>query len=218
MAIDRFKSSIGIVVAISLVGSMVASCSKKIEDTPAYQAACQGPPLRTIQMVNQAMEDGYVINRQYRCIDKASFFEVAKQKAEWEAANTPAAIEKRKAEFAEQRARAAEYREQQAASEAITENSPNIVLHEVDVNTATESDIASVISVGSDVAAQIIEERNKRNFSDWVDLVNRVVGLSAAQTAFYASVCGLTVNGKSLDGAPPNATMAASIYKKYQKY
>jgi hypothetical protein len=47
---------------------------------------------------------------------------------------------------------------------------------------------------------------------------NRVIGLSAAQTAVYASICGLNVDGKSLDGAPPNAAMAASISKKYQQY
>jgi len=32
----------------------------------------------------------------------------------------------------------------------------------------------------------------------------------------YASVCGLNVNGKSLDGAPPDEQMAALIAKKYR--
>ena len=86
----------------------------------------------------------------------------------------------------------------------------------IDVNTATEEELASVISISSATAARIIEERNKRRFNDWPDLVNRVIGLSAAQTAFYASICGLNVDGKSLEGAPPNVEIATSIYQKYK--
>jgi hypothetical protein len=52
------------------------------------------------------------------------------------------------------------------------------------------------------VAAQVIAERNKRHFSDWADLVNRVTGLSSAQSAVLASSCGLSVDGKILYGAP----------------
>ena len=215
------QRSIVILTVTLLMSLMVASCSKEMEESSAaYQAACQGPPLRTVELRNKAMEDGYGINRQYDCIDKASFVAVNEQRAQWEAANTPEAIAKREAEFAEQRARYAEQRAREAAAEesSTTEALPNVVLRNTDVNTATEADIANVISVGPEVAAQIIGERNKRRFNDWADLVNRVIGLSAAQTAVYASICGLNVDGKSLDGAPPNAAMAASIFKKYQQY
>jgi hypothetical protein len=212
--------SVVIFIATLLMSLMVASCSKKIEESPAYQAACQGSPLRTDELRNKAMEDGYDINRQYDCIDKASYVAVAEDRAKWAAANTPEAIAKREAEFAEQKARYAEQRERERKAEASrpAEAWPMIILRDVDVNIATEEDIANVISVGPKVAAQIIEERNKRRFNDWADLVHRVIGLSAAQTAYYASICGLNVDGKSLDGAPPDARMAASIYQKYRQY
>lgn len=200
------------------IGLVIASCSKSIEESPAYQAACHGSPLRTTAQVDQAIEDGYSINRQYKCIDKASFTAIAEERAKWKAANTPEALAMRQAEFAAQRERdAAERSRQEAAEESSKTEVPTIVLLDVDVNTATESDIANVITVGSEVAAQIVEERNKRRFDDWDDLVNRVVGLSAAQPAVYASICGLNVNGKSLDGASPNPTIAASLYVKYQR-
>ncbi len=167
------------------------------------------------------MVDGYEILRTYDCISKASFVAVAEQKAKWKAANTPEAIAKREAEFARQRQEyAAKLAAESAAHEAQPiESAPVIDLRATDVNTATEAEIANVISVGPEVAAQIVTERNKRRFDDWADLVNRVVGLSAAQTAAYASICGLNVNGKILDGAPPNATIAASIASRthYEK-
>jgi hypothetical protein len=100
-----------------LISLMVMGCSQRIEDTPAYQAACQGSPLQTVEQVNKALEEGYAINREYKCIDKASFLQVAKDKAAWEAANTPEAIAKRKSEFEAQRqARFLEHQAQQAAS------------------------------------------------------------------------------------------------------
>jgi hypothetical protein len=157
------------------------------------------------------MEDGYYINPRYHCIDKASFIEVNEQRARWQAANTPEAIARRNAELAEQHARYLEQRSQELAQRPMPEPPPAVVLRNVDVNSATEAEIADVISVGPVAAAQIIAERDKRRFDGWPDLVNRVVGLSAAQTAVYASTSGLTVNGKSLDGAPPDAAAAAAI-------
>ncbi len=213
------RSHITLLALTLLTTLMVAGCSKRIEESPAYQAACQGSPLRTVELRNKAMEDGYDINRQYNCIDKASYVAVAEARARWAAANTPEAIAKRRAEFEEQKALYAEQREREREAEAsqATEVLPTIVLRDVDVNTATEEDIANVISVGHNVAAQIIEERDKRRFDDWADLVHRVVGLGAAQTAYYASVCGLNVDGRSLDGAPPDAAVAAAIFQRYQR-
>ncbi len=60
---------------------LMTACSPPAPDT-AQQAACAGPPLRTIEERNQAMEDGYEINRLFDCIDKKSFeFEQARRLA-----------------------------------------------------------------------------------------------------------------------------------------
>ena len=212
----RFVAVLITSVCLALTAS---ACSKKSsESQAAYEAACHGAPLGNAMARNQAMEDGYNTNRIYDCIDKASYVAVNEQAAKWKAANTPEALAKRAAESAEQRARADEARARKAAEEPKPADSPfEIKLPNVNVNTATEAELASVISIGPDVAAQIISARNTRRFADWADLIHRVVGLSAAQTAAYASFCGLNVDGKSLDGAPPDAIMAAVIAQKYQK-
>lgn len=188
-------------------------CSKNVEETPAYQAACHGSPLRSLEQREEAQEIGYVINQQYRCIDKASYEAVEKQRALWEAANSPEGIAKRQAEFAAQReqGRLEQELRRQREETAEPERIPEVNLIAVDVNTATEAEIDNVISISSATAAQIVQEREKRAFADWEDLVYRVVGLSQAQPAMFASVCGLTVNGKSLEGAPPNRIVAARI-------
>ena len=216
--INPFAASTSIAVVALMI--VLTSCSKSIEESPAYQAACHGSPLRSIEQRNKAMEDGYSINRQYDCIDKASFEENERQLVEWKAANTPEAIARREAEFAAERERDIAERSRQSAAEEskAAEPLPVIVLRDVDVNTASEVDIANVITLDSNVAARIVEERNKRSFSDWADLAHRVTGLSAAQPAVYASICGLTVNGQSLEGAPPNPTMAAMLQRKYEQY
>ena len=81
-------------------------------------------------------------------------------------------------------------------------------LRAVDANTATRAELAAIVSMSEEVAGQIVAARSERPFRDWADLVARVVGLSAAQPAAFASICGLTVNGESLLGAPPDALMA----------
>jgi DNA uptake protein ComE-like DNA-binding protein len=198
----------------AVLGSLaLAACSERLEATAAYQSACQGPPLRTTEQRNQAMEDGYEINHRYECIDKASFLEAEEQKARQVAANTPAAITEREAEYARGRASYAAERERALApaEAAAPQVLPEVEIRDIDVNTASEADIAAVISVGPTVAAQIMAERSKRRFRDWADLVHRVVGLGAALSAYDASTCGLTVDHASLEGAPPNAAMAALI-------
>lgn len=167
-------------------------------------------------MREKALQDGYQIDRRYDCIDKASFAAVGEQKAKWEMANTPEAIAQRKVEWEK---RAAEERSRSTAAVGQQKDAPRLpsfTLRHVDVNTATEVELANVPSVGSDVAAQIIKERAKRRFNDWADLVNRVVGLSAAQGAAFASISGLNVDGQSLPGVPPNPAMAAMLYEKYR--
>jgi DNA uptake protein ComE-like DNA-binding protein len=205
--------SLAILTAAFMGSLAMAACSEKLEATAAYQAACQGPPLRTTEQRNQAMEEGYAINQRYECIDKASFLAAEEQKARQAAANTPAAIAQREAEYARVRASSAAERERTlvAAESAEPRALPEVELRDIDVNTASEADIAAVISIGPTVAAQIVAERSKRRFRDWADLVDRVVGLGAALSAYDASTCGLTVDHASLEGAPPNAAMAALI-------
>lgn len=197
---------------------LFAGCSQKVEDSPEYRAACHGPPLRSAEQRNEAMEKGYSIHPQYHCVDRASHAAIERQLAEWKAANTPEAIAARDAEFRAQREREQAERARRASADPQRATASSLVLElrEVDVNSATEAQIASVISIGRDVAAQVVVEREKRPFTDWSDLVGRVDALRAARSAVHASICGLTVNGRSLDGAPPDPAEAALLQQKFQ--
>lgn len=204
-------SPILVLLTALVLNLSLSACSRKAEDAPAYQAGCHGPPLRTLAQRNQAQEDGYEINREHDCIDKASYIAVRDQRARWEASNTPEAIAERRADrgkmAAEERARAAT-----AIQSALPRASPPpFTLKHVDANTASEAELASVPSVSPAVASQIMAERNKRRFDNWADLIGRVVGLSAAQTAVYASACGLNVDGQTLPDASPDSVGAAQI-------
>jgi len=83
-----------IVLTMLSVSILMSGCSTAEDEasSSAYSAACEGPPLRNIELRNAAQEDGYDINPRYNCIDKASFVAVHEQRAKWEAANTPAAL------------------------------------------------------------------------------------------------------------------------------
>jgi hypothetical protein len=48
-------------------------------------------------------------------------------------------------------------------------------------------------------------------------VVRRVVGLSAAETAVRASAFGLTVNGRSLEGAELDSDMARYARDKWRR-
>ena len=192
------------------------SPSTEFDPSPEYAAACHGPPLRTMANRYKAEEDGYFVNRQFDCIDKVSYEAEAKWRAQSAAANTPEALARQREEFAAADARRAAERERELAAEAAAEEAsrPQLVLRRVDANTASLADITSVISVGPEVAAQVVTERTMRRFASWDDMVARVAGLSAAQSALYASVSGLTVDGRSMDGAPVRPDIAALIYEQ----
>jgi DNA uptake protein ComE-like DNA-binding protein len=83
----------------------------------------------------------------------------------------------------------------------------------VDANTATEADLSTVVSPA--VAAQIVGSRSKRRFLNWADLVDRG-GLRTAKSALFASLRGLTVDGKSLPGAPPDPARADQLDAKFR--
>ncbi|MEO8249815.1 MAG: helix-hairpin-helix domain-containing protein [Burkholderiales bacterium] len=195
-------------------GKVRDATRKALESSSAYQAACEGSPLRTLEARNQAMEDGYEINRRFDCVDKASFSAVANNKARWQAANTPEA----KAKVAAERAQGKLEQEQQALAAAVASftrksepPAPPAALRPVEINTASEAELAEVIGIGADTAADIMRQRNQRRFQNWPDLVHRVVRMSAARSVFYASVGGLTVDGAHLTGAPADPVFAARV-------
>jgi len=188
-------------------------------NSPEYQAACHGPPLGNVGHRDQALTGGFEIDRRFDCITKSSHAAVQEANAKWAAANTPEAKAQRQAEWAaqaergrverqvEMERRARDEREASELRASIVANPPPLRI--LDVNTAGESELVEVIGVTPETAAEMVAQRKKALFRDWADLVNRVVGISAAQNAAMASTGGLTVNGRSLDGAPPNAVLTA---------
>jgi DNA uptake protein ComE-like DNA-binding protein len=206
-------STLGAVVMASL---LVAACKPK--PSAEHLAACEGPPLASVEKRQAAMEAG-TYNRRFDCVDKVALAQVKEQKARFEAANTPEARAQREAEFKEK----AEEAKVRAAAQAeedkrIAAAAPKFVLRRIEINTATEQELTYVPSISADVAAQIVEERAKGRFKGWEDVVRRVVALSQAQSAAYASWGGLTVNGESLSGAPADERIAAGIAERFRKY
>ena len=208
-----------------LIAAVVVTACKPPQPSVDYLAVCEGQPLRTVERRGQAMQDGYEIDRRYDCITKQSAKVLAEQKALWEAANTPEAKAARQAEFerrasegkisleaqakAEAEARAERERQWTAAELAPIET--------VEINGATELQLARLQGLSVDVVHQIVEERTKARFKDWDDVVRRVVGLSAAETAVRASAFGLTVNGHNLKGAEPDSAIAQYAREKWRR-
>ena len=194
----------------------IAGCSD-IAETPEYQAACHGKPLKKSDRM-RAREDGYVINEQYQCIDKASYTAMQEAEARWQAAHTPEAIAKSKTE---DQARIAQLNKEMAQREARrkAEQEAKLALryelHLVEINQASAAELAKVCSIDKDAAESIIQERaNGGPFKDWADAVHRVIALSSAQNAVFASTCGLTVNGASFNGVPADEEAAQMIFQR----
>lgn len=208
-----------------LIASNLMTACKPPQPSADYLAVCDGQPLRTVARRSQAMEDGYDIDRRYDCITKQSAKKLAEEKAQWLAANTPEALaaeqmkhERRRAEEKMSRDAAAklesEARAEQERQWAAAEATP---IQAVDINSATEAQLKGVEGLSTDDVADILKERKKRSFYDWGDLVNRVVGLSSAETAARASAFGLTVNGRSISGAEPNSDLAKYARDKWRR-
>lgn len=206
--------TLAILIAVLVLGGLAARSAyrQRIETAAALEAACHGPALRTDEARNQAMNDGYVINRQFDCIDKASYAVEADARARWDAARTPEAqakaAEDRALRIAAEEAQTAAARAEQLRTAEAAPRSP-APFRLLDVNTATVDELAGIAGVGPATAAALVEERGKRPFTGWPDVVHRVTGLSSARNAVFASVGGLTVNGASLEGAPADPAMAA---------
>lgn len=193
--------------ATLLACTMLAGCPGRIEDSSEFRAACHGDRLATTERRNAAMEDGHAINRQFDCIDKASYIEATEIRAREAAARTPEAIARREAEQARENAERRARVEAAAAAEVPASREPvaPAPVARVEANTAPESVLAAMQSVGPAVAAQIVAARSERPFRDWADLVGRVIGLRAAGPAMRASMGGLTVAGQPLEGLGPPA-------------
>ena len=184
---------------------LLAGCGGDGTASQAYQQACHGEPLPHQQAIYQAEADGYRINSRYRCIDRQSWQEVQAAMARLEHARRPDVQARAEAaadaEHAQRLARIAERAEAREQAQAAV--APQ-VLQPVDANRGSREQLAAVCGVDHDGAEAIVLARQQGGpFTDWADLVHRVLPLSAAQTAVAASRCGLTVNGHSLARAAP---------------
>lgn len=211
-----------LIYSVSLL--LLISCTKSVEETAAYQAVCYGKPLKGIQQVDAAFDNNFSVNKEFNCITKESHALIAQQKADQLAYDAPEAKAKRDANYIKEKAiyeakRAREFAVNQQVeldkAVALTDLA-KIQIKSVDANTATTAELAAVITLDADIARQIVTAREKQKFNDWNDLINNVTALSAAQTVVYASLCGLTVNGQSFNGAPQNAQYAAILQEQYK--
>ncbi len=65
----------------------------------------------------------------------------------------------------------------------------------VDVNLASEAELNSIHGIGPGLSERILAERDKGEFKDWADLIERVKGIGE-KTATKFSSGGMTVQGK----------------------
>ena len=66
----------------------------------------------------------------------------------------------------------------------------------VDVNKGSAADLDGLKGVGPTMSKRIMDERQKGEFKDWGDFMDRVKGVKE-KTAAKLSAEGLTVNGKA---------------------
>lgn len=79
----------------------------------------------------------------------------------------------------------------------------------LDANRASLADIERIQGIGTTVAANLIDERDKAPFEDWNDLIRRVKGVGAGNAA-RLSAQGLTVNGAAYRSAQPGSSAPAA--------
>ena len=213
----RGRASMNATLHGALLAAAVALVAcKPSEPSAAYLAACEGQPLRTVASRNQAMEDGYDIDRQYDCVTKLSATAVARRNGQWRAEHSPTvmAVQQEKVDRfkAESKMRDAMRARAEAHAVAVREQrraeDNAAAVTNVEVNAATAEQLAKLHWLDAEVARQILAERPKRRFDSWTDMVRRVDGLSTVETAMRASAFGLTVNGSSLEGAEPASSIA----------
>ena len=80
----------------------------------------------------------------------------------------------------------------------------------IDANHASLAEIERIRGLGTSIAANLVDARNKATFKDWNDLIRRVRGIGVANAALL-SAQGLTVNGAAYQTpAPPQGRAAAA--------
>lgn len=67
-----------------------------------------------------------------------------------------------------------------------------LLAHALDVNTASQAELEQLRGVGVALSERLLDERAKRPFADWPDLLARVPGLGRKQAA-RLSTAGLRV-------------------------
>jgi competence protein ComEA len=82
----------------------------------------------------------------------------------------------------------------------------------VDANKGTVAELDGLKGVGPAMSKRIIDARKEKEFKDWPDFMQRVKGVKEKKAA-KLSGDGLTVNGKSFDGAAPAASKEAKAPK-----
>lgn len=70
-----------------------------------------------------------------------------------------------------------------------------VALAAVDVNKAGAEQLTTVKGIGPTTAEKIVLERQKGEFKDWGDFINRVDGVGAAKASAFSD-SGLTIDGK----------------------
>ena len=65
----------------------------------------------------------------------------------------------------------------------------------IDVNQASEAELNGIHGIGPGLSERILAERDKGEFKDWADLIERVKGIGE-KTATKFSSGGMTVQGK----------------------
>ena len=70
----------------------------------------------------------------------------------------------------------------------------------IDVNQASEAELNGIHGIGPGLSERILAERDKGEFKDWADLIERVKGIGE-KTATKFSSGGMTVQGKRFNAA-----------------
>jgi competence protein ComEA len=76
----------------------------------------------------------------------------------------------------------------------------------VDVNQADAAALDAIAGIGPGVSARILEERKKKSFLDWNDLIARVRGVGKGN-AEKLSDAGLRVNAQPYKDAPEDTQL-----------
>lgn len=72
----------------------------------------------------------------------------------------------------------------------------------IDLNKASNEELHAIKGIGPVISSKIIEERQKSNFKDWGDFINRVNGIGLVNAEKFSNE-GLTIDGHAFKAAKP---------------